>query len=1196
SNVFANFTLLFILQTGEDFVQVRNLMGTSQITYLPYKLKRSYINKVEQCNPNDLELDNYQLYFVPSKKEEFIDYTYWSNIYKSLPPVEHYFETNLKQTKLMVLGQQKEMSINSIDDPFVYIYSQILQPRGKGDSAALRQNWEQLLQIIIKSSSTIAHQIGKRAFCINEALDYCPGKGGKSRTASSSKVTKKKSDDYSVYTCCMECQKTSGCMAYSFQHGRPACCSILQEYGTEKDCNDCTAGTMTKDESLMEVYLRLDDSICVKSTIYDIFDDVQTLFYTPKFEDLFSNYSEPKAGWLRFSNDSSSIHSTEMFCLYACRNYLYAVFQQQNQCRCLTRHFQQTKQLSTNSCTEACEPGLIHENKLCGKYKSTLRLIPNQFDKTKEILMKHEQWRSDQSSTDDAIQIACFEANDEHSQIKIDNTTIDFHNDTRYVSDCSEKCKHRRYFTIKNVQECWCYEDFLEHGSRLIKIDRDDMAYMPCLGKTHNPYIYGPWFEACAVASVKTGKHGLCLYLNLKNISLIEAGCYEESTKFKLQEFPIKKEGIEYIDMSTIPRDLNSPLYPQYPGYYAVPAYWRENTPTSYTKDNYYVKHPFLTYSGIDSIPRLLFQTCMRYCFFQKTPLFAIREENGKMVCSCGQETERWSKNVAEHTCTCTERCIDYPQLKCGGCFSKSFVDRSGEWPQLPIDKRLGGLFTCSTRENEIISIEEAVDSCKLSCQKRGYYYVAVYARQCHCGNEFYDFEPQTYAQDIECRPPQLVIQTHYEAPYIIQGLTDMRNQGKYCIGEENVCIFRRKHAKLECVSNVTIRDQIDKINASCDLREEVLHGFNLEQFLIEMNLTAHDLHYFNYETDWLSMAHYETNLFAYLNPKEILPRLGYIDTIIKTEGSFFEQACDIPKWIDKVITMYKQHRRLVEPMIHPRKRRDLFGNVTVMNSSIVFRPLIYVNNNYLLHDYNSVRTIFSDKLMISSVDWSHAGIYECRQLMSNGITYRWPFLLSILYKPQWIELNKEKNVAVKVGSNYELNCDVRGHPVPTIKWYFKHDIHGTRLAKEWHEIQSSGYYYRILDAQYSHSGLYRCNLESKYLSNKLSREFIVTIYDYYPQEPQLLAREFINPIQKWIGQSLMRVCLVQSTHNHPFFLQTRFHPRHPRYARRWVSTNNMINITTVDFTHEGIYSCEATNSYSTKVWNFTVHVYAKEL
>ncbi|CAC5391000.1 unnamed protein product [Mytilus coruscus] len=212
----------------------------------------------------------------------------------------------------------------------------------------------------------------------------------------------------------------------------------------------------------------------------------------------------------------------------------------------------------------------------------------------------------------------------------------------------------------------------------------------------------------------------------------------------------------------------------------------------------------------------------------------------------------------------------------------------------------------------------------------------------------------------------------------------------------------------------------------------------------------------------------------------------------------------------------------------------DFTESVTVISDNDLVLPC-YVNGDpkptiQWLKDGKDI--IPSDRILIGSsdltvkkVDLYDAGIYTCHAFNMAGAVFGMA-TVTVNMKPEFIKSPLDKTVIL--GLSVDMDCEVRGHPTPTVSWLFN----GTNLLPPGTIVSSDHHGIHVAIVTWRHVGLYTCVasniLEAATRDGRLSVHVLPRIQAingdpvvYLNQELDLTCTVsgIPNPTIKWLHQ-----------------------------------------------------------------------------
>ncbi|XP_063423731.1 cell adhesion molecule DSCAM-like [Mytilus trossulus] len=212
----------------------------------------------------------------------------------------------------------------------------------------------------------------------------------------------------------------------------------------------------------------------------------------------------------------------------------------------------------------------------------------------------------------------------------------------------------------------------------------------------------------------------------------------------------------------------------------------------------------------------------------------------------------------------------------------------------------------------------------------------------------------------------------------------------------------------------------------------------------------------------------------------------------------------------------------------------DFTESVTVLSNHDLVLPC-YVNGDpkptiQWLKDGKDITSsdrilIGSSDLTVKKVDLTDAGIYTCHAFNMAGAIFNTATVI-VNMKPEF--LKSPLNKTVILGLSVAMDCEVRGHPTPTVSWLFN----GTNLLPHGTIVSSDNHGIHVAMVTWRHVGLYTCVasniLEAVTRDGRLSVHVLPRIQAingdpvvYLNQELDLTCTVsgIPNPTIKWVHQ-----------------------------------------------------------------------------
>ncbi|CAF0921500.1 unnamed protein product [Didymodactylos carnosus] len=250
----------------------------------------------------------------------------------------------------------------------------------------------------------------------------------------------------------------------------------------------------------------------------------------------------------------------------------------------------------------------------------------------------------------------------------------------------------------------------------------------------------------------------------------------------------------------------------------------------------------------------------------------------------------------------------------------------------------------------------------------------------------------------------------------------------------------------------------------------------------------------------------------------------------------------------------------------------DNFYRVCIVNGQP--KPTIYVS----FHNVNGKMYMQSVHVNITYALLEDSGYYVC-----HGFNYlkskNWTFRLNVQSAP-WFQQHVPTHVYAQKGSRLHIPCRAFGNPQPFIYWMHKSRFHDFLPV-----------HYEILDIAYVrniHEGVYRCRATN--IHGIVDEDMVLLVgltRMLLPQDSLILVSQWISSVYLPNNYyNFTRICDVQGYP--PPEINIIFHSKQ---GYSYSLNNDILQINRVNWMHTGNYSCFATSSVSTKVWNLTLYV-----
>ncbi|CAK1589082.1 unnamed protein product [Parnassius mnemosyne] len=221
---------------------------------------------------------------------------------------------------------------------------------------------------------------------------------------------------------------------------------------------------------------------------------------------------------------------------------------------------------------------------------------------------------------------------------------------------------------------------------------------------------------------------------------------------------------------------------------------------------------------------------------------------------------------------------------------------------------------------------------------------------------------------------------------------------------------------------------------------------------------------------------------------------------------------------------------------------------------------------------------IYRDNTLKFKASVKNSGEYTCAAVNKLGSAKKTTTVK--VFEPVTIDVPKDTNIRVQVGSNLELSCNVKGYPSPTIKWLF---ISSQTNDKKYLKASDLLVLSRI---QLHADGFYICT--AKNLGGYVNLTYSVHV----DAPPVILTTSSVKNIQAVVGDRVIRIPCYATGNPKPEIRWMR-NGRLLSIEPEWysVETDGTLIVKNVNKASAGSYTCSAENNISIANKNVIVQV-----